>query len=240
MWDLASGKSVREWPQAPSGKPDEGYEWVAFDVAFLRDDRLIVGQAGGVRLIDVETGVSQWLWALPPQDGAFVNVSSDGRRAVAVRLPGATDGKFDGRGDIVLFDLERGSRQTIASHGDRFASLALDADGSVLVTGDPDGAVRVGPSDGRAPHLLCCHAGRVDALAVSPDGRWVASGAGSEIRLWPMPDVTKPPLHTLPYQELMAKLRAMTNLVVVADEASSTGYKLDIGPFPGWKDVPTW
>jgi hypothetical protein len=38
----------------------------------------------------------------------------------------------------------------------------------------------------------------------------------------------------------MAKLRALTNLQVVPDEASPTGYKLDIGPFPGWKDVPTW
>jgi len=27
---------------------------------------------------------------------------------------------------------------------------------------------------------------------------------------------------------------------VVEDPASPTGYKLDIGPFPGWKDVPTW
>ena len=61
-----------------------------------------------------------------------------------------------------------------------------------------------------------------------------------EIRLWPMPDLSKPPLHTLPYDELMAKLRALTNLQVVEDKASATGYRLEIGPFPGWKDVPTW
>jgi hypothetical protein len=30
----------------------------------------------------------------------------------------------------------------------------------------------------------------------------------------------------------------MTNPRVVADGASSAGYKLDIDPFPGWKDVP--
>jgi hypothetical protein len=41
-------------------------------------------------------------------------------------------------------------------------------------------------------------------------------------------------------EELMAKLRALTNLQVVADPAAATGYKLEIGPFPGWKDVPTW
>jgi hypothetical protein len=31
----------------------------------------------------------------------------------------------------------------------------------------------------------------------------------------------------------MAKLRAMTNLQVVEDLASATGYKLQVGPFPG-------
>jgi hypothetical protein len=55
-----------------------------------------------------------------------------------------------------------------------------------------------------------------------------------------MPDLSKPPLHTLRYEELMAKLRSFTNLRVVEEPASSTGYRLDIGPFPGWRDVPTW
>jgi hypothetical protein len=55
-----------------------------------------------------------------------------------------------------------------------------------------------------------------------------------------MPDVTKPPLHTLPYPELMAKLDALTNLRVVREASAATGWKLDVGPFPGWKDVPTW
>ena len=41
-------------------------------------------------------------------------------------------------------------------------------------------------------------------------------------------------------EELTARLKAMTNLRVIEDPASATGYKLDIGPFPGWKDVPTW
>ena len=40
--------------------------------------------------------------------------------------------------------------------------------------------------------------------------------------------------------ELMAKLDALTNLRVVRDPTASTGWKLDVGPFPGWKDVPTW
>jgi hypothetical protein len=55
-----------------------------------------------------------------------------------------------------------------------------------------------------------------------------------------MADVTKAPLHTLPLAELMAKLDTLTNLRVVGDHSTSTGWMLDVGPFPGWKDVPTW
>jgi hypothetical protein len=55
-----------------------------------------------------------------------------------------------------------------------------------------------------------------------------------------MPDLASAPFHTLPYDALMVRLDALTNLRVVEDPASSTGYRLEIGPFPGWKDVPTW
>jgi WD40 repeat protein len=112
----------------------------------------------------------------------------------------------------------------------------------VIVTGDNDGVVRVGPATGEEPHLRSGgHTGQVTAVAVSPDSRWVASVSdGGSFNLWPMPDVTRPPLHTLPHAELMAKLEALTNLRVVRDPTSSTGWKLEVGPFPGWKDVPTW
>jgi hypothetical protein len=55
-----------------------------------------------------------------------------------------------------------------------------------------------------------------------------------------MPDVSQPPFHTLPYGELIARLDAMTNLRVVEDEDATAGYALELGPFPGWNDVPTW
>ena len=66
------------------------------------------------------------------------------------------------------------------------------------------------------------------------------SATEESIRLWPMPDMTKPPLHTLTHDELMAKLDTLTNLRVVPDPTSATGWKVDVGPFPGWKEVPTW
>jgi hypothetical protein len=38
-----------------------------------------------------------------------------------------------------------------------------------------------------------------------------------------MPDLSKPPLHTLPRAELIAKLKTLTNLRVVRDEEFATG-----------------
>ncbi len=55
-----------------------------------------------------------------------------------------------------------------------------------------------------------------------------------------MPDLSKPPLHTLPRDELIAMLKTLTNLRVVRDDESTTGWKLTVGPFPGWETVPSW
>ena len=55
-----------------------------------------------------------------------------------------------------------------------------------------------------------------------------------------MPDLSNPSLLTLPREELIAKLKTLTNLRVVRDEESATGWKLTVGPFPGWEMVPSW
>ena len=74
------------------------------------------------------------------------------------------------------------------------------------------------------------------SVAVSPDGRWIASGSGHDeaIHLWPMPDVSEPPLHTLPLEELIARLKAVTNLRTVPTDRERTSYRHEASPFPGW------
>jgi WD40 repeat protein len=142
---------------------------------------------------------------------------------------------------LAVLDLVRRTSRHIDTHGQRIWNGVIDPSGRAIITGDVDGVVRVGSITGGEPHLLPGgHSGVVWSVAVSPDGRWIASVGDEAIHLWPMPDVTKPPLHTLPHAELMARLDALTNLRVVRDPTSSTGWKLDLGPFPGWKDVPTW
>ena len=83
--------------------------------------------------------------------------------------------------------------------------------------------------------------GAIDSVAFSPDSRWLAaSGEAFAIRLWPVPDVSKPPPHLLPRHARLTWLRTHTNLKAVPNAASSTGYVLEPGPFPGWADVPGW
>jgi len=239
LFDLETG-TERRMSLVPPGEAGQGYDWGVVCLAFTPDGRLLAGGSGGLRWVDPETGVSDWIWRLPKERIVRCALSADGRSLVAAGSGGLAERRDSAGGEVVFVDLARNERRSVSSHGGRVTAVAIDAAGRTLVTGDGEGVVRVGLADGSEPHRLCCHAGGVSTVAVAPDGKWIASASGGEIRLWPMPDVTKPPLHTLPYDELMAKLRALTNLQVVEDEASSTGYKLEIGPFPGWKDVPTW
>jgi hypothetical protein len=55
-----------------------------------------------------------------------------------------------------------------------------------------------------------------------------------------MPDLSKPPLHTLPRHELIATLEALTNLRAVEDPDSPGGWTIEAGPFPGWEQLPEW
>ncbi len=218
-----------------AGSPNQGLGVPAW----LSDGRLVTDGDAGLRVWDLAAGTSRLLRpcrAMAPQNGMFL--ATGGSRTV-VRLDSA-----DATGavsSLSVFDLVSGTTREITSHGNKVESFGLDAKGEILVTGDKNGLVRVGPLSGEEPHLLFGNTGAVMSVAVSPDGRWLGSGSeDGTIRLWPMPDLSKPPLHTLPHGELLAKLKSLTNLQAVRDPSSDTGWKIEIGPFPGWATIPEW
>jgi WD40 repeat protein len=166
-------------------------------------------------------------------------MSDDGRRIAFVEL-GEGDYMVD-PSRLLLLDRDSGATTHLASHGGKVWSVALNDSGTIVATGDRDGVVRVGRTDGSEPHLLLGHKGRIWSVDIDPLGRWIATGGqDGTVRIWPMPDLSKPPLHTLPHDELMAKLESLTNLRVVRDEDSPIGWTLTHDPFPGWETVPTW
>jgi WD40 repeat protein len=234
LWDLESG-----------AEHSFTLPYAVANHRFGADGSLIVSSVGGLmRLVLPETpGGTPSSEMLFPSSGAawdFAFGPSDRRLlVVGTRGPGMNSVNLEDS-ILFLFDLATRTSRRITTHGTRLAHVAFDPSGRFIVTGSADGIVRVGPVTGEEPHLLLGHTGLIESLAVSPDGRWIASGAENQLFLWPTPDVTKPPLHTLPHDELIATLDRLTNLRVVPDASASTGWKLDVGPFPGWKDLPTW
>jgi WD40 repeat protein len=228
IWDLESGESRVLGPPESTGDGVEG-EFSGLD--FLPDGRLLSSGNTGLNLWDPEEGHVE---VLSTVQGWSVVVSRDGRFVLRSEASDSGD-------RLVRFDMENGVSQVLSSHGNEVLYPAFDPSGRLALSTGMDGMVRVGRGTGEEPHLLFAHEGPVRSAAVSPDGQWIASaGEDGKIRLWPMPDVNEPPLHTLPHEDILTRLRAFTNVRIVEDEATSTGYRIDYAPFPGWEKVPEW
>jgi WD40 repeat protein len=231
VWDLDTGRSRTYGPLPGAGDLLEGG---ISDVAFAGADRLLAS-IGGVGLISLDLASGSTRVVLQPPIGPFA-VAPGGRFGVAMRhdrLDSASESR-----EAVRFDLERGTVEVLP-HGTDVGAIALDPTGSLVATGASDGSIRVSRVSGEAPHLLLGQAGSIYSLAFSPDGKKLAaSGEAFAFRIWPVPDVSTPPLHLLPHDALLSVLRSHTNLRAVPDAASPTGYRLEPGPFQGWASVP--
>ncbi len=220
------------------GRPEAG---MVNDMLFLSDGRLLTLGLTGLRVFDLTAGTSVRLRQCRPvvnvsSDGALLAVAPDERTVLVAHTtddPSRTSA-------LATFDIETKAERPVVSHGEHVTTATLDPTGRFIVTGSVDGLVRVGPlNEEEEPYLLYGHTAQVTGVAISPKGRWIASAAeDGTIRLWPMPEGR--PMQTLAYPELLAKIRALTNLRVVLDSGSATGYKVEPGPFPGWAKFPEW
>jgi len=230
VWDLEDG-SVRVL--GPAEDAGDGFEGGLSALEFLPDGSLLSsGRSGGIRRWWPADGSSELLFA---GRCAGIDVAPDGRTAVLGCLGP------DGNEETLVLDLAMGDVSPLAGFQGSLAGGVYSPRGDVVAVGTSDGAIQVGWASGGEPHVLFGHEAMVTALVFSPDGDRLASADKSgTVRVWPVPDISKPPPHTLPLDELTEKLDDFTNLRAVRAADTGTGWKLTLDPFPGWKTVPTW
>jgi WD40 repeat protein len=250
VWNLETGDvKVFDLPlpanESAEGSSSSGQEqnFPVWTLEFSDESTVFTAGTDGVLRWDLEAGTYEPFGSAKAGQPAQLWLSGDGKKLVTGFIGPAGD-----CGPLVLHDLPTGQSRELRTFatcpdlqfgGDRW--LVFDDTLSVMAIGRPDGTIRVGRVGLDPPHLLTGHEGPVTGLAISPNRRWIASsGQDKTLRLWPMPDLDQRPLHMLPLEPLLARLETLTNLRAVRDLESSTGWKIEIGPFPGWQEVPTW
>jgi WD40 repeat protein len=230
VWDVLTERQV-----AVLSLPDTRFGAVGSAQSFDADGRLLTATSRGLLAWDVDTGDHE---VLVEGDLHGFIADHDARRLAYLRVG---ERLFDSAaGYAELLDLDTGRTTYLPEHGLHVCSGAMDREGTVLVAGHRNGTITMARI-GEQPHLMIGHTGEVTAVAIDPQGRWIASACqDTTVRLWPMPDLDQPPLHTLPREQLVAKLETLTNIRLVRDESSSTGWTLTHEPFAGWEHAPTW
>jgi WD40 repeat protein len=236
VWDLETGELRQfELPksQGTGGKESAtGYEQGIVSLHFTDESTLYTAGDGGLRRWNLETGAHEVVAATR---AGYMVASFIADTGVALTAESPL-GRRDECPGAMIRDLTAGTSRELREFGEcnTWRKPAVAGSGTVVSTGSFDGVVRVGRLSGGKPYLLIGHEGPVDRIEISPDLRWVATtGEDNTLRLWPMPDLSKPPLHALPKDQLPAKLHSLTNLRAVRDASVANDWKIEVGPFPG-------
>jgi WD40 repeat protein len=208
--------------------------------AFDLEGRLLVERGGVLSRWDPASGTTDVLLNREPSMVITEGAVAEGLNSIRV----FDDGRiFVGGDHRLILNPDDGTRIDLPVVHQQRSIIAFDPAGTVVASARNDGAIRVGQILSEEPHLLLGHDQAYAYPEVSPDRKWIAStGQDGTIRLWPMPDLSRRPFHTLPHDELMKTLEALTNMRVIPNPRSLTGYMLssDASAWRGWAEVPEW
>ncbi len=166
LWDLESGEELRRFVGHD--------EWV-FGVAFSPNGcRALSGSVdGSVRVWDIEAGNLQAI--MPPGDLArrrSIDLSADAATAFAGHEDGLIT-RWDTATGTVTLQMETGT-------GAEVLGLALSPDDTRVATGDAGGYLVLWDAQtGELIWQVEAHANYIMKVAFSPDGKLIATGAGS-------------------------------------------------------------
>ncbi len=207
-WDVASGKLLQTF---------EGHGDYALSVAFRPDGSTALSGGGGLwdptkrfyfpgtdhalRLWEMESGKVLRRFEGHTAPVWSVALSADGRRAISgsggYQVNGGQPVFQGGRPvssgyEVRLWDVESGQPLRVCTgHTNWVRSVAFSPDGSRAVSGSWDGTVRVWDTTSGEELRVLKHAGPVDSIAISPDGKVVLAAGGplgaggdTDIHVW--------------------------------------------------------
>jgi WD40 repeat protein len=168
LWNVRQSKIIKE---------PRGYAGVVASVAFAPDGKTLAAgdRSGHITLWDVSTGM--------------VIMTLGKHRGMVVTLAYTADSKslLSGGSDsnIILWDVASGKQvATLTGHSRPVTSIAYSSVTKLLVSSGEDGTVRLWRLQQPKGLVSMREAAPVRSVAISPDGRKIAVGVGSVIKVY--------------------------------------------------------
>jgi WD40 repeat protein len=152
----------------------DGQQSPVNDMTYLSGDRAVtVDSAGTLSIWDTTTGRPLAKHVVTPNARLLsVAVSPDGSRALIGRTKSA-----------LVYDLKTGTVTVQLPHPDEVWAVAYASGGTAALTACLDGTARLWDlASGQVTRTFSCGKQAVWTVALSADGRWVATGGGGALR----------------------------------------------------------